>query len=435
MNKISCFLIISLLAFSGSVQAQQYFGQNKVNYTSFSWKYIPTEYFDIYYTEGGYEIALIASRFAENSFKSLSAHWNYIPKRRIPLLVFNSHNDFAQTNVLTEIIEEGTGGFTELFKNRVVIPWEGSMDKFEHVIHHELTHAIMFDMLYGGVMQSLVGREYAFQLPLWFAEGLAEHESQYWGTEADMIMRDGIISGYIPQIQNTYGGYLVYKGGESFFKFIQEQYGNSTKWVAGDILQALTRTHNLDRSFKSVFGKSIEDLSKEWQRKLRADHWPEVAGRELPEDFGVKLTDHEKERNYLNITPAFNPTGDKIAFLTDRNGYKEILLMRSADGRILETLVKGEKAGDYEEMHWLRGGITWSPDGKMIAFASKSGEHDAIHIKKVEDGGFDKEIKLDMGAVYSPSWSPDGNKILFCGTKEQKLDLFTVTVKTGEITR
>lgn len=416
------------------VHAQE-FGQNKVNYTSFKWKFIPTRNFDIYYTEGGYETALIASRIAEKSFEQLSAHWSYTPRKRIPILVYNSHNDFAQTNVLTEIIEEGTGGFTELFKNRVVIPWEGALDKFEHVIHHELTHALMFDMLYGGVVESILSREYTFQLPLWFAEGLAEHESQYWSTEADMVVRDGIISGYIPQVQEIWGGYLVYKGGESFFRFLQEQYGGQNRWIAGELLQSLARSKNLDRSFKAVLGKSVEDLSKEWHRKLRGDHWPEVAGRELPEDFCVKLTDHEKEKNYLNVNPSFNPTGDKIAFLTDRSGYKEIMLMRTADGRIIETLVKGEKAGDYEEMHWLRGGITWSPNGKMIAFASKAGDRDAIHIKKVEEGGFDKIIKPEMDALYSPAWSPDGKKILFCGIRDGKLDLFTVAVESGGITR
>lgn len=423
-----------ILAAALPVHAQG-FGQNKVNYTSFKWKFIPTRNFDIYYSEGGYETALIASRIAEKSFEQLSRHWMYTPRKRIPILVYNSHNDFAQTNVLTEIIEEGTGGFTELFKNRVVIPWEGSLDKFEHVIHHELTHALMFDMLYGGVIESIVSREYTFQLPLWFAEGLAEHESQYWSTEADMIVRDGIISGYIPQIQEIWGGYLVYKGGESFFKFLQEQYGGQNKWIAGELLQSLARTKNLERSFRAVLGKSVEDLSKEWQRKLRGDHWPEVAGRELPEDSCVKLTDHEKEKNYLNVSPAFNPTGDKIAFLTDRNGFKEIMLMRAADGRLLETLVKGEKAGDYEEMHWLRGGITWSPDGKMIAFASKAGARDAIHIKKVEEGGFDRIIKPPMDALYSPAWSPDGKKILFCGICDGKLDLFTADVTDGAINR
>ena len=99
--------------------------------------------------------------------------------------------------------------------------------------------------------------------------------------------------------------------------------------------------------------------------------------------------------------------------------------MSAIDGRLLGAAIKGEKAGDYEEMHWLRGGITWSPDGKMIAISSKAGKKDAINIKKLEDGGFDKSIVPDMDAVYSPNWSPDGSKILFCGIKDGKLDLFT----------
>ena len=413
----------------------QVFGKNKVNYTQFKWKYIPTKNFDIYYTEGGYETALIASNIAEAHYKKLSEHWQYTPKKRIPFLVYNSHNDFSQTNVILEPIGEGTGGFTELFKNRVVIPWEGSLSKFKHVIDHELTHAMYFDMLYGGVLESIVGREYLFQLPLWFIEGLAEHESNYWSSEADMIVRDGIISGYLPPIEHIYGGYLVYKGGESFYKFLQEEHGNENRWIAGELLESLAMTKNLEKTFRSIFGKDLEELSKEWHRKLRSDHWPEVAGRELPEDFALKLTDHVEEKNYLNINPAFNPTGDKIAFLTDRNGYKEIMLLRAADGKIIGSVLKGEKAGDYEEMHWLRGGLTWSPDGTMIAFAVKSGERDAIQIKKVEGDGFDREIKPEMDAIYTPSWSPDGSKILFSGIKDGQLDIFTVDVETSELVK
>ena len=36
-------------------------------------------------------------------------------------------------------MQEGIGGVTELFKNRVVIPFEGDYDQFRHVIHHELS--------------------------------------------------------------------------------------------------------------------------------------------------------------------------------------------------------------------------------------------------------------------------------------------------------
>ena len=413
----------------------QRFGKNKVNYTSFDWQYLQTENFDIYYSQGGRDIALMASRFAEDSYASISKNWGYSPRNRVPLLIYNSHNDFSQTNVILSPIEEGVGGFTELFKNRVVVPWEGSFAKFKHVIHHELTHAMYFDMLYGGILDSIVGREYMFQLPLWFAEGLAEHESQYWGSEADMIIRDAIITGYLPQIHQIYGGYMVYKGGESFFKFLQEEYGNENHWMAGDVLQSLVQNKDLEKSYNAVFGKGLEDLSKEWHRRLRSHHWPEVAGREISEDFALKLTDHRELKNYLNATPRFNPTGDRIAFLTDRNGYKEVMVMSAIDGKILDTVVRGEEAGDYEEIHWLRGGLTWSADGTMVAFATKAGDRDAIHIRKVADGGYNTIIKPEMDAIYSPDWSPDGTLIMFCGIKDGLLDLYTVNVETLEYTR
>ena len=117
---VNYLICLAFVINAGTVQAQV-FGKNKVNYTSFDWKYIETENFDIYYTEGGYETALIASEMAEDSYKQLSKHWNFSPRKRIPILIYNSHNDFSQTNVILEMIEEGTGGFTELFKNRVVI--------------------------------------------------------------------------------------------------------------------------------------------------------------------------------------------------------------------------------------------------------------------------------------------------------------------------
>ncbi|MFC1489727.1 BamA/TamA family outer membrane protein [Candidatus Latescibacterota bacterium] len=429
------FMFILLLLLIPQNGHAQTFGKNKVNYSEFKWQYIPTKNFDVYYTEGGYEIANIAAEIAEQSYEILSSHWNYTPQKRIPLLVYNSHNDFSETNVITEIIEEGTGGFTELFKNRVVLPWEGSLDKFKHVIHHELTHALMFDMLYGGLLDSIMGREYLFQVPLWFAEGLAEHESQYWSIEGDMIVRDGIINGYLPDIQYIYSGYLVYKGGESFFKFLQEEHGSSDRWIAGEMLQSLRSTKSVEKTFKAIFGKTPDELSKVWHRRLRAEHWPNVKDREIPEDFATKLTDHMELQNYINMNPTFNPTGDKIAFLTDRNDYKEILVMSAIDGRILDAGIKGEKVGDYEEMHWLRGGLTWSPDGNMLAFSTKSGKSDAIHIKKIGETGFNKIIIPEMDAVYSPAWSPDGTKILFCGIKDGKLDLFTVNIQSEEYVR
>ena len=55
-------------------------------------------------------------------------------------------------------MQEGIGGVTELFKNRVVIPFEGDYQQFRHVIHHELVHADINDMVYGSAQNVYSGR-------------------------------------------------------------------------------------------------------------------------------------------------------------------------------------------------------------------------------------------------------------------------------------
>ena len=119
----------------------------------------------------------------------------------IPLIVYNSHNDFQQTNVIDEYMEEGIGGVTELFKNRVVVPFEGDYKKFRHVIHHELVHAVMNDMFYGGSIQSIISNNISLQLPLWFNEGWRNTRRSSWDTNSDMFLRDATVHEYLSRDQ------------------------------------------------------------------------------------------------------------------------------------------------------------------------------------------------------------------------------------------
>jgi hypothetical protein len=128
-----------------SVYAQG-FGQNKVQYKDFNWRFIQSEHFDVYFYDGGYDIARFTAEVAESAYVAIQYDFQYDLVERVSIIAYNSHNDWQQTNVVNAYLYEGIGGVTELFKNRVVVPYEGSYSQFRHVIHHELVHAIMNDM-------------------------------------------------------------------------------------------------------------------------------------------------------------------------------------------------------------------------------------------------------------------------------------------------
>ncbi|MFQ6032517.1 MAG: hypothetical protein ACE5K2_06305, partial [Candidatus Zixiibacteriota bacterium] len=212
-------VLLLLLANTGNTQ-EPYFGKNKVQYETFDWYFIQTENFDIYYYEDEYHLAKFSADVLEDAYLQVKEELRYDLSRRVPVILYDSHNDFQQTNVIPYLIEEGVGGFTEVFKNRIVVPFTGSYEDLRHVLHHELTHAVVFDMIYGSLMGSLLSRQYLFQLPLWFAEGYAEYSSRGgWDIQADMVIRDATINGYLVPLDQA-GGYLAYKEGQSAIDYI-----------------------------------------------------------------------------------------------------------------------------------------------------------------------------------------------------------------------
>ena len=58
------------------------------------------------------------------------------------------------------------------------MPFEGDYQEFRNTLHHELVHAMIPDMVYGGRIQNIVRSRTQLSIPLWANEGLAEFLSQ-----------------------------------------------------------------------------------------------------------------------------------------------------------------------------------------------------------------------------------------------------------------
>ena len=169
MKKPIVYLLLSLIIFAATANSQEtYFGKNKVRYKHFEWKYIKSSHFDIYFYEDAIETAKFTATVMESSYVEISNELNYRLSEPVPIFVYNSHNDFQQTNIISSLIPEGVGGFTEAFKNRVVIPFNGSYEEFRHVLHHELTHAML------ALPNDPIGDEQELLLP-----GLIQPSSRY----------------------------------------------------------------------------------------------------------------------------------------------------------------------------------------------------------------------------------------------------------------
>lgn len=426
MKKIILLLLLAL-TISGAVSAQEtYFGKNKVQYEKYEWQYIQSRHFDLYFYDPSYETAKFAATVLESSYAVVSDQLKYRVHKRIPVFIYNSPNDFQQTNITNSILSEGVGGFTESAKNRIVIPYNGSMADFRHVLHHELTHAVVYDMLLGNLFKSLLSRRRLFELPLWFAEGYAEYSSRArWNYRTDMIVRDATINGYLMPPEYVYGGMEYYQG-TAMVNYIVDKYGEEK---LGDILKKGRVKLTMDKAMKSSVGIEHEDFWEGFQKEMKRRYWPEITIRNDAKEIAKQLTDHENGDGYRNEKPVYAPNGDYLAIFSDRSDYTEIYLISAIDGREIERLVKGNRSGDLESLHSYLSGLTFSPDAKSIAFISKSKGKDNLYFLRIDGKDIYKRISYNFESILGPAWSPDGNKIAMSVLHNAQRDLYIYDIE------
>ena len=418
-------------AFSASPAHAQYFGQNKVQYRAYEWQSIQSDHFTVYFYPELDSLARRVIDLAEKTNGTLVARMGHQLTRRVPIILYGSHNDFSQTNVTPELIDAGTGGFTELLRNRVVLPFTGAYEDFRHVLVHELVHAYMFDMLYGGAASAMLARQSFYQAPLWFAEGLAEHISLGMESNAEMFLRDGTISGYLPPLPYS-GGYIVYKQGQSALAYLVERYGEER---LRDLLQRMRQMRSFERAFQRTLGVSVERFDEQWRLWLRKRYWPAVAAKENPEEFARRLTDHRRDQSYLNSAPAISPQGDRVAFISDRRQYTDVYLMSAFDGKILRRVIRGERNVQFEAIPSFRAALTWSPDGRQLGLVAKSGGRDVLYTIDADRGKVLKRFDLGCPGLSYPSWSPVSDTIAVVGLQGDRTDIYLVDAGTGAFSR
>ncbi|HUP18494.1 MAG TPA: BamA/TamA family outer membrane protein [Gemmatimonadota bacterium] len=413
------------------------FGKNKIQYEDFRWEILVGDHVDLYYYPEERELALIALDEAERAFDDLILQFSYHPKDRIPLVVYASHTDFEQTNILPFFIPEGVAGFTEFLKGRVALPFNGSYADFSRVIRHELVH--VFQARKGAHLKRLHPRGHEWISPSWFTEGLAEYWSGPWSAEGDLVVRDLLVNGRVPsvpELDRYAGSFAVYKLGQNLHEYLGRTYGDAR---LVELLETEWKYPNFSTAFRRVYGITLDELTVEWHEHLRETYFPTLA-LETP---AATIATPVVSEGRLSFSPAVVPAAARergrtgVAYLSLHSGYTTINVA-DLDGhneRIVERVTAG-RSGDVESLHPLLSQIDVSTDGR-VAFVAKSGPRDVIYVHDLDDG--DREEKgewNELVVLFSPTWAPDGGRIAFVGlTRSGYADLYTWDLATGRLDR
>lgn len=425
LRKILVIIILVLL--SSQLFA---FGKNKVNVYDHEWNTLKTTHFDVLYEKDADLLAESATIVLEETYYRLQKLFEYSFKERIPVVIYNSHNKFEETNTLANMIGEGVGGFTEFIKKRVVVPFDGSYKDFENVLAHELTHVFAYYTMQGGRLSDFAQGMF-FSLPLWFSEGLSEFCSIHDSAYNNMFMLDLVVNDNIVPLEEV-NGYLAYREGESFFLFLESKYGTDS---IIEYMYNFKIYKSIKEATKKTFGTSFGNLQNRWRLYLKRKYAKFILDDNLPYTDFNQITDIDANKSSFNYYPDFSPDGSDILYYQNRLGTTNIYRRSILDLYKPDKIISTGFSDQYENVHYMKNSISYFPGGEKFAFVTKTSAGDVISICKADNGNEVNRLNLGFDSIFEIDVSPNGEKIVLVGLKNSKNDLYLYDLKSKTTSR
>ena len=413
--------LLALAALPGSAAAQ-YFGQNRVRYDRFDARVLRTAHFDVHHDARADATARDAARMAERWYARVSeAFGGHEFADRKPIVFYTDHPDFQQTLIGGGGgISEGTRGFAEGVRDRLVMPFAAVPAETDHVLGHEVVHLFQFDVAErsgGGIGRML-------SLPLWFVEGQAEYLAL--GREdpnTAMWLRAALVRGRLPSIAqlSTDPSLFPYRYGHAFWAYVGGRWGDE----AVDALFRAALSLGVEGAITRVLEVSPEELAQGWHASIADAYAAGLAGRELPGALGRRVFPDGGARA-LFVSPSVSPDGRLLAAFAARGVLGlDLVLADAATGRILRSLAAPKTDGHTDAISFLYATGAWSPDGRRFAHVViRRGDHE-LAITDVRGGRLWRRVRVrDVQSISAVAWSPDGQRLAIAGTRDGQPDLF-----------
>lgn len=409
-------------AFSRPAEAQ-YFGRNKVEYRDFDFQTLQTDHFDIYYYPREEQAVRVAARMAERWYARLSHVLGHQFTSRQPLILYGSHPEFAQTNVISHFLDESIGGVTESVRRRIVLPFAPGLAETDHVLGHEIVHAFQIDILRN--------QKRSMAMPLWFAEGMAEYLSVgRVDANTSAWVRDAAERGALPSLNTLNGrGVSPYRFGQALWAYLAGRFGDD---FIRRVLHSGEKGGAIGRIAKTS-GVDASTLSEDWRRAVLHDVSPaieEFRGRAVPRSR-VAAT----QTSRLNIAPALSPDGRELIFLSERDQLSVDLFVADASTGVVSRKLFTRAADQHlESLQFVHSSGAWDPSGRRFIMSAIRGGIPVLMVFDTRSGKREPDIRLpQLGEIFTPAWSPDGESIAFAALAGGLTDLYVYDLKTGRL--
>jgi hypothetical protein len=311
----------------------------------------------------------------------------------------------------------------------------GPIAETDHVLGHELVHAFQFDMTGGGGPLSSGNVPSAIQLPLWFIEGMAEYLSLgAVDPHTAMWMRDAIERNRMPRVdQLDNPEYFPYRFGQALWAYVAGRWGDE---VCARALRASVRGNtDAEQILSGITGLPSKELSRQWHEALQAQYRPLLEAKRTALDYGPAVIT-EENAGELNVAPVLSPDGNSLAFFSEKDLFSiDLYLADARTGKIRRKLVKTATDPHFQSLQFINSAGSFDATGRRFVFGAVESGKAALNVREAA-GGHVHDYKIpEVDEIFDPSFSPDGQQIVFSAQVGGLTDLFVYDLEGKQLRR
>jgi Tol biopolymer transport system component len=150
-----------------------------------------------------------------------------------------------------------------------------------------------------------------------------------------------------------------------------------------------------------------------------------LLGNEEP----LRLTRHDS----IDFNPVWSPDGHYIAFCRIKQGETGIYMLAALGGAERKIRDAHWDQRDFDQVFWYFGRLSWSPDGKLLAFSDRvsGNEPTSIYLLALDSLATQKLTSPGLPGDYNPMFSPDGKTLAFNRGSQGVTSIYTIPVAGG----
>jgi WD40 repeat protein len=399
------------------------------------WLTFETEHFVYHFHQGTQRTAEIIALVAEDIYVPITRLYQYEPGSKVHFIVKDT--------------DDYSNGGAYFFDNKIEI-WAENLDYImrgtknwlRDVVTHEFTHMIQiqksmkssrtvpygFLQIFGyeperrrdvvrGFPNVLVSYPWlSINIPVWFAEGVAQHQANgarydYRDPSREMIIRDRILHEQLLTYnemgvfgKTSHGNESAYNLGFAFVNYLCDRFGEE---VLEKISEESSKFSNItfNKALHRATGVSADSLYQSWKIYLEEQYHRRLKTILAHETRGKPV----EVEGFANLYPIWSPDGTKIAYLSNK-GSSSFYYNRC----VIFDRLSGKKK-DLASV--ITSSLSWSPDGRYLAYSrqmpvySTGSQFNDLFIYDLQK---DREIRLTKRLRgKNPDWSNDGKKLVF----------------------